>query len=71
MVAGGRNRSCMSDEGVFGVKICPTARENRCKGFERAVKICCEVSTNRAGVVDMGGFSEISAVSCPISSVSA
>ena len=53
-VAGGRNCSCTSNEGVFGVKICPTARESRCKGFEDAVKICCEVSTNRAGVADIG-----------------
>ena len=33
LVAGGWLCSCVSEEGVFGVKICPTARETRCRGF--------------------------------------
>ena len=33
LVADGWFCSCVSEKGVFGVKICPTAREKRCRGF--------------------------------------
>jgi hypothetical protein len=33
LVADGWLCSCASEEGVFGVKICQTAREKRCRGF--------------------------------------
>ncbi len=40
LVAGGRLCSRVSEEGVFGVKICPIAREKRCRGF---VDFCVEI----------------------------
>jgi hypothetical protein len=33
LTAGGWLCSCVSKKGVFGVKICPTARKKRCGGF--------------------------------------
>lgn len=64
-------RSAVSDEGVFGVRICPTARDRRCKGFDGfSVGFCCEVSIKRAGVSEMGEFSGISVASGPVSSIS-
>ncbi len=59
----------MSDEGAFGVRICPTACENRCKGLvDVFVNICCEVSMNRAGAAEI--FSVVSAFCCCVSLLS-
>jgi hypothetical protein len=61
----------VSDEGAFGVNVCPTLRENWFKGFvDVFVKICCKVSINRAGVAEIDEFLGVSAVSWCVSLLS-
>jgi hypothetical protein len=53
----------VSDEGIFGVKIWPTACESWCKGFaDDCLKIRCKVSINKTEVAEIGEFSVVSAV---------
>ena len=69
LVADGWFCSCASDGGVFGVKICPTAREMRCRGFvDFRVAICLSVVVSITGVAEIGEFWMFSAVpSCVLS----
>ena len=47
LVADGWFCACVSEEDVFGVKVCPTARERLCRGFvDFCVGICWEVLIN-------------------------